>query len=45
MNISLKIMGLDDTRFEIQDAGQIMDDLIPICFLEENVLVGDMRLE
>jgi hypothetical protein len=27
----------------ILDAGQIMDDLIPICFPEENVLIGNAR--
>ena len=30
-----------DLRFVIRDAGQIKDDLIPICFPEENVFIGD----
>jgi hypothetical protein len=39
-NYDPKFQG-DVTGYWTQDAGQILDDLVPICFQDENVVFGD----
>ncbi len=34
---------MQDTRYRMQDAGQIMDDLVPIGRPEGDVFIGDAR--